>query len=136
MTRKTSNRVARATMELRALSSELRWTTFKNSSPAEQDQILNGLMNGGLVEDLKTTLDHLRHFLWCYIESAAAPDGTDADYELQSARLRRVTDMLRLLHDSACPSNDPAAFLERITQSVDRQMEVHQSTETELRRAA
>jgi len=135
MIQNTSNRVARATMELRALSSEICWTTFKNSSPAEQNQILNSLMNGGLVEDLKTTLDHLRHFLWCYIESAATY-GTDADYELQSTRLQRVTDMLRLLHGSACPSEDPAAFLERITQSVDREMEVHEPTETELRRAA
>jgi len=93
-------------------------------------------MNGELVEDLRTTLDHLRHFLWCYIELAAATNGTDADYKLQSTRLQRVTDMLRLLHGSACPSEVPAAFLERLTESVDRQMVVYQPTETELRRAA
>jgi hypothetical protein len=121
--RDTCDRVARITQELRALSTQFHWNAFQTSSASEQAQILNGLLSSGLVEDLKTTVDHLTHFLWRYIESAAANSGQEADYELQNERLTRITEMLRLLHRSSCPSHEPLAFVERVTKSVDRCLE-------------
>jgi hypothetical protein len=118
--RDTCDRVARITKELRALSTQFHWHVFQNSSPSNQTQILNELLNSGLVEDLRTTVDYLSQFLWRYIESAAANSGQEGDYELQNERLTRITEMLRLLHRSSCPSQDPLAFVERVTKSVDR----------------
>ncbi len=75
--------MARITKELRALSTQFHWSAFENSSLSEQTQILDGLLKGSLVEDLRETVDYLSQFLWHYIEFAAALPGQDADYELR-----------------------------------------------------
>jgi hypothetical protein len=121
--RDTCDRVTRITKELRALSTQFHWHAFQNSSPSDQTQILNELLKSDLVEDLRTTVDYLSQFLWRYIESAVANSGQEANYELQNERLTRVTEMLRVLHRSSCPSQDPLAFVERVTKSVDRCLE-------------
>lgn len=118
--------LARITRELRDLSTQFRWSAFENSSRSDQTQILNGLLNGSLVEDLRITLDYLSQFLWSYIELAAEESGLDADSatrELQNERLLRITEMLRLLHRSSYPAQDPLAFVDRVTKSVDRYLE-------------
>lgn len=118
-----SLRVARVTKEVQALLVRLRWNDFENSSPKEQGFTLNTLLNSTLVEDLRMTVDQLSHFLWFYIEFAAADPPPDTDYDLQHQRLRRITEMLRVLHRSSCPSEDPLAFIERVTASVDQHLE-------------
>jgi hypothetical protein len=121
----TYERVGRITKELRALSIQFHWGAFENASPNDQAQVLNGLLNGSLVEDLRTTVDYLSQFLWSYIESAAEsrPEADHAACELQNERLLRITEMLRLLHRSSSPSQDPLAFMDRVTKSVDRYLE-------------
>ncbi len=118
----TTERVVRISEQLRALSVQLQWKTFERYSPGDQIQILNGLLNRGLIEDLRNTIDQLSDFLWRYIETAAAESDPEADYELQNERLRRITELLRLLHRSACPSQDPSAFMERVTASVEQHL--------------
>lgn len=121
--RDTPEQVARVTKELRALLTLLQWGAFQNSSHSDQNRILNGLLNASLVEDLRTTVDQLSHFLWCYVESAVADSDPDPDYQLQGKRLGQIAEMLRVLHGPACPTENPLAFVERITRSVDRHME-------------
>ncbi|SRR6266481_5379160 len=123
--RDISDQVARVTQELRDLLVQLHWSTFQSSSPTDQSRVLNELLNAGLVEDLRTAVDHLSHFLWSYIESTAGNSDPEADYELQNERLRRITEILRLLHRSARPSEDPLAFVDRIARSVDRHLKAH-----------
>lgn len=118
----TVERVVRISEQLRALSVQLQWRTFESSSPRDQIQILNGLLNRSLIEDLRNTIDQLSDFLWRYIEAAAADSDPQADYELQTERLRRITELLRLLHRSAYPAQDPSAFMERVTASVDHHL--------------
>ena len=118
----TAERVVRISEQLRALSVQLQWRTFENSSRGDQSQILNGLLNRGLIEDLRNTIDQLSEFLWHYIEAAAANSDPQADYERQTERLRRITELLRLLHRSANPAQDPSAFMERVTASVDHHL--------------
>jgi len=118
----TVERVVRISEQLRALSVQLQWKTFESSSAGDQTQILNGLLNRSLIEDLRNTIDQLSDFLWRYIEAAAADSDPQADYELQNERLRRITELLRLLHRSALPAQDPSAFMERVTASVDHHL--------------
>ena len=122
--RDISQRVTRASRELRALSIQLRCKAFQNSSVGDQTQILRGLVESGLVEDLRTAVDQLSHFLWCYMESAAAT-GCAADSDVQGKHLAQIATMLRLLHRSAYPTEDPSAFVERITACVEQQLETH-----------
>jgi hypothetical protein len=118
----TSERMIRISEQLRALSVHLQWKTFEGSSPTDQNRILNGILNRGLIEDLRNTVDQLSDFLWRYIETAAANSDPGADYELQNERLRRITELLRVLHRSASPVHDPSAFMERVTASVDQHL--------------
>src|SRR5215831_2933004 len=118
----TVERVIRISEQLRALSVQLQWKTFESSSPGDQTRILNGLLNRGLIEDLRNTIDQLSDFLWRYIESAAADFDPQADYELRNERLRRITELLRMLHQSAYPAQDPSAFVQRVTASVDQHL--------------
>jgi hypothetical protein len=127
-----SLRVTRVTTEVQALLVRLRWDDFENSSPREQGVTLNTLLNSTLVEDLRMTVDQLSHFLWFYIEFAATDPAPDADYKLQHERLRRITEMLRLLHRSSCPSEDPLAFVERVMVSVDQHLERHSQLQLAL----
>jgi hypothetical protein len=120
----TPIRVARVTKELRALLVQLHWSSFQGFSPSDQNLILDELLNAGLIEELRTTMDHLSRFLWSYVESAAqTTSSSDLDYETQSKHLEKITAMLRVLHRPACPAEDPLAFVERLTQSVDRHLE-------------
>src|SRR5258708_1981289 len=118
-----SKRIKRLTQELKALQPQLEWNTFRSSSPGDQNQILNDVLDAGLGEDLKRAVDLLRHFLWCYIESAVADSDPHVDYALQSKRLGQITEMLRLLHHSAYPSKDSLESMERITVTVNRHLE-------------
>ena len=120
-----SERIKRLTEELRALRPQLEWDAFQSSSPGDQNRILNGLLEAGLGEDLKRAVDLLRHFLWCYIESAVAGSDPHVDYALQSKRLGQITEMLRLLHHSEYPAKDSLESVERITVTVNRQLEAH-----------
>lgn len=131
-----SLRVARVTTEVQALPVGLRWNDFENSSPQSQGLILNTLLNSTLVEDLRMTFDQLSQFLWLYIELAAAGSTLDADYELQHKRLRRITEMLRVLHRSSCPSGNPLAFVERAMVSVDQHLKKQIPLELQFERPA
>jgi len=117
-----SNQITRLTQELKSLHSQMQWSSFSAVSPGEQDQILNTLLNAGLGNELKRAVDLLSQFLWCYIESAAArTDADEVDYAQQSARLGQATEMLRLLHHSACPLMESLPLIEHATMNVTRQ---------------
>ena len=115
-----SDRVTRLSQELRAFQLELQWKSFQCSSPTDQESIMDNLLNAGLGQDLKRTVDLLSQFLWCYIEAAAAGPQSDADvdYARQSSRLGQITGLLRQLHHSSCPLKDSLAFLEHTAMAL------------------
>ena len=120
-----SNQIESITQELKALHLQLYWPKFQDADPCDQDRILNHLLNAGLGHDLKRAVDQLSQFLWCYIESAAARTNVEGvDYAQQSLRLGQVTELLRLLHHSACPLRESLAFIEHATMAVTRNAEI------------
>ena len=122
-------RIKRLTKDLRALQPQLEWNTFQASSAGDQNRILNDVLGAGLGEDLKRAVDLLRHFLWCYIEAAVADSDPHVDYALQSKRLEQITEVLRLLHHSACPTKASLEFVDRTMLTVNRHLEAHQQVE-------
>src|SRR6266852_7741546 len=124
-----SKGIKRLTHEVRALQPKLEWNIFQASNPGEQNRILDALLDAGLGEDLKRAVDLLRHFLWCYIESAVADSDPHVDYALRSKRLEQITAVLRQLNHSACPPKASMEFVERVTLSVNRRMEAHHAQE-------
>lgn len=120
-----SDRIETITQELKVLQRELHWPKFQNADPCDQDRILNHLLNAGLGHDLKRAVDLLSQFLWCYIESAAARINAEGiDCAQESVRLGQVTEMLRLLHHSACPLRESLASIEHATMTVTRNAEI------------
>jgi hypothetical protein len=129
--------------ELRALRLKLDWHTFLDSSPKEQDRILKQLLNTGLAEDIKATVDQLVSFLWGYIELAAAADAPSAqtprvavDFSAQSQRLQRVVELLRLLRQPSFPDAEHTAFMARLTLAVDQHLEKARNENERSRRMA
>ncbi|MCU1220609.1 MAG: hypothetical protein JWN42_1806 [Candidatus Angelobacter sp.] len=119
-----SDRIESITQELRALHLQLHWPRFQDADTGDQDRILNNLLNAGLGHDLKKAVDLLSQFLWCYIETAAARINAEGiDHARQSMRLGQVTEMLRLLHHSACPLRESLASIEHATMTVTRNAE-------------
>lgn len=118
-----SQNIGRLTQELHELRLQLQWTNSQPSRTGEHSQFLNHLLDATLISDLTEVVNQLTQFLWRYIDSAAKPaDGTD--FALQGKRLERATEMLRRLRcSSPKPAEDPAAFVARVTQIVDRLME-------------
>lgn len=121
--RDLSNQIDSLTGELRALRLQLQWSTFRHSSHKDQDTILDTLLDEGLVEHLRSVVDQFSHFLWCYIEAAASNTDPEVDFALQSKRLDQVTEMLRLLRHSSCPTAEQLEFVANVTRTVDRHLQ-------------
>ena len=116
-----TNQITRLSQELKALETQLQWSSFQCCSPGDQQQLMDRLLNAGLGQDLKRAVDLLNHFLWCYIESVAGGPNSEVDYAQQSSRLAQITDVLRLLHHSSCPLRDSLAAVEHAALTVTAQ---------------
>jgi hypothetical protein len=117
-------RIRRITTDLNALGEELQWAKVKTASEEHQSALLDALAKADLVTDFKASVDRMRHLLWCYIEAAANNHGRcDVDYELQSHRLRRVTEMLEKLRSNSVPAlasmPEGRTFFEHVTAMVE-----------------
>lgn len=114
-----SNQITRLSQALKSFQAQLQWKNFQGSNPGDQDRVMDGLLNAGVGQDLKRTVDLLSHFLWCYIESAATGvKADDVDYARQSSRLGQITGILRMLHHSSCPLKDSLAFVEHAAMTI------------------
>ncbi len=125
-----SNQITRLSHELKALETQLQWSSFQCCNPGDQEQVLDRLLNAGLGPNLKRVVDLLSHLLWCYIESVAAGPGPEVDYAQQSARLAQITDVLRLLHHSSCPLRDSLSAVEQAAIAVTEQVTGNKQQET------
>lgn len=112
------DQLTRLSQELKAFQLQLQWKSFQCSSSRDQDLVMDNLLNAGLGQDLKRTVDLLSQFLWCYIEAAAAGGNAEVDYAQQSSRLGQITGILRELHHSSCPLKDSLAFVEHTAMTV------------------
>ncbi len=108
-------RIRRVTDDLRALQEQL--DVAAHQAAAQRDKVLDELVDGDLLNDLKSAVDNVRHFLWAYIE-ATTQNPEDLKSAIQGYRMQRVTEMLRVLreHESPDMHNIPEArsFFEEI----------------------
>ena len=132
-----SNCITRVTQELRILQEQLQWAAFQSSDSHIQNRVLDDLADIGLIHNLKNAVDHMRHFLWSYIDFATTnfSQPGEADHAMQSMRLEQITDMLRLLHNSSFPLY-ASSFVERITASVECLLEQCRPQEEQSKKAA
>lgn len=82
------------TEDLRAIQEELNRAAALDP---ERSRLLSELVTMELLADLRSAVDHLRTFLWAYVEAATKKSGGSVDATLQAARVQRATEMLRML---------------------------------------
>lgn len=137
-----SDCICRVTQELRSLQELLQFSAFECSDPHAQNRILSDLVDIGLIHSLKGVVDHMRQFLWSYIDFATARPwpSNETDLAKQSARLDQVTEMLSILHHSSPiagrSSVNNSSFVERVTASVGNLLEQYDSQPEKSDRAA
>ena len=77
-------------------------------------------LDATLLNSFKTSVDHMRHVLWAYIE--AMTKSTGVDQTIQQYRLQRATEMLRQLREHGpVEPNSPQAhnFLREVEAIAD-----------------
>jgi hypothetical protein len=90
-----TTRIRRVTEDLQAIQVELNAAAKGNAPAPERDRIMRELASSDLLHEFKGALDHMRHLLWSYIESAQKDENIERT--LERVRMKRVTEMLRIL---------------------------------------
>ena len=92
-----TTRIRRVTEDLQAIQDELNKAAEPGAEPDARNAIMEEMLNVELIDRFKTSVDHMRVLLFSYIE-AAASEGRQTVYDtLQAIRMRRVTEMLKIL---------------------------------------
>jgi hypothetical protein len=91
-------RIQRVTAELNALEQDLQ--KIGSASGGGAVPLLDEQASLKLVSDLKVAVDNVRSFLWAYIEKVADGNRMMLGEALHSARLDRVSAMLRVLNET------------------------------------
>lgn len=90
-----TTRIRRVTEDLHAIQQELSVAAKSPTTDRERDRIMHALATSDLLHEFKSSVDHMRHLLWSYIESAQKNE--DVQRTLERVRMKRVTEMLRIL---------------------------------------
>ena len=75
-----------------------------------------------LLNQFKGSVDHMRHVLWDYIEAMSVPGGSDKDETLHQYRMKRATEMLRMLREHGpfgSGSAQESSFLKEVQAIAD-----------------
>jgi len=107
--------VQRITEDLNALMREISGT---DSSHARE--LVEHMLTSEVLADFKSSVDAMRHLLWIYVEAVSRTEG--AHNAVQSGRLQRAVEMLRVLHSNPVPEqfSGPETFFEHVQGVVDR----------------
>ena len=114
-----SERIRRATRDLLSIQEDLNWIAKRDPGHLEHIRKFQQELEVGLMNDFKSAVDHTRHALWNYVEVTTGSVGTDVERALQTYRMQRVTDMLRVLRQQGEPPDvaetpEGRSFLEEI----------------------
>ena len=114
-----TKKIERVAAELREIEKDLMWTPLDDAE-TEQLRFLDEPHATRVLTELKLAVDTMRRFLWAYIEAADRYRGAGLNYALQTARLKRATEMLQTLHHdtSALAQTEADSLLERVTQLI------------------
>lgn len=113
-------RIRRVTNDLRALEEEMTRIAKQGVSSPEGAALVDELLTEDLVHEFKSSVDHMRLFLWSYIEAVSEGRGNEVQDALLAYRMRRVTEMLRVLEEPLRaglprPTQEATSFIEEIS---------------------
>jgi hypothetical protein len=111
-------RIRTVTSELHEIEHELEGAA-QHATTSSHARILDEQDSIALLGAFKVAVDNMRRFLWAYIEAVSVND-ENMNEALQTARLMRVTELLRVLREVDTPSGTGSA--RGITEIVDSVM--------------
>src|SRR5947208_3172540 len=100
-------RIQRITQDLHAVQEQLTSAARPDAPASVRNEVMQEMLNLELITEFKTAVDHMRHLLWSYIE-ASASKGRVSD-TLQTVRMQRVTEMLRILQPTVDTTQDASS---------------------------
>jgi hypothetical protein len=101
-----STRIRRVTNDLKAIQEQLSSAARHDAPVEERDAAMDEMLNVELINEFKTSVDHMRHMLWSYIEASSSKGKLTVSSALQSVRMQRVTEMLKILQPSVDSTQD------------------------------
>ena len=125
------NHLKTITYELTALHGDLYWLAMQAQGSPEKDtkdtkeKLPHAAeLNVGLLMALKGAVDNMRLMLWDYIETASEVDSNNVRAEMESQRVKRMTQFLELLRERLGRSTEqgPLSFIERISAAVTQRL--------------
>lgn len=124
-----TNRIRRVTEDLQAIQQELGEAARPGTAHVRREAVMNELVESNLVNDFKSAVDNMRYLLWSYIE-ASSGRSSDVAQALQSLRMQRVTDMLRVLQPTleeqqAEKTPETQSFFDMIHKMASTALEQH-----------
>lgn len=117
------NHLKTITEELTALHGDLYWLAMQaqdlsaERSPAAE-------LNVELLAAFKGAVDNMRLLLWNYIEAASAVNPQKVKEGLETQRVQRVTQFLKLLRQrlGSSPAQAPLSFIEKISTAMKERL--------------
>lgn len=124
-----TRRIRRVTEDLQVIQEELGSAAVVEPG-GEPARLLDELLEKDLINDFKSAVDHMRQFLWSYIDAVCRKEGRNVDYTLQAFRMQRVTEMLRILRERVelpqiMKLPEAHSFFEEIQATADTVVERH-----------
>jgi len=124
-------RIRRITEDLHAVQEQLSSAARTDAPSAERDAVMQEMLNLDMINEFKTSVDHMRHLLWSYIEASSSKGRLNVSDALQSVRMQRVTEMLRILQPTVDRAKDKStpesrSFFEVINTIANSAMDSHQ----------
>jgi hypothetical protein len=112
------NHIKSITSELTALHADMYWLAMQAQDGSAQAAA--GELNVEVLTAFKGAVDNVRLLLWNYIETASQVDPQKVEAGLETQRMQRMTQFLRLLRERLGRSSDqqPLSFIERISAAM------------------
>jgi hypothetical protein len=117
------NHLKSLTSELTALHADLYWLAMQVQDAAGKQGTASEL-NVEVLAAFKGAVDNVRLLLWNYIETASQVDPQKMEAGLETQRMQRMTQFLRLLRERLGRSSDqqPLSFIERISAAMKERL--------------
>lgn len=120
--------IRRVTEDLQAIQTELGSAAQSDAAAAERDRLMRQLATSDMLHEFKSAVDHMRHLLWSYIESAQRDEKIERT--LERVRMKRVTEMLKILEPNvderrieATPETD--SFFDAVQKIASKALDRH-----------
>jgi hypothetical protein len=123
--------IRRVTKDLEYIQQELNHAAKFDAAGPVRERVMQEMMDADMIQNLKSAVDNMRYLLWSYIE-AQTDKSKDVSTTLQTIRMQRVTDMLRILKPdvedvSRQQSPEAQTFLEMVTSIAHSAVDRHGS---------